>query len=101
MKTDCGFEFFQRCTEPNQLTKKERREFQFTKVKKGLTKWDVLIDSQQYVMCVVGLQSSNHKTDHAVSIAGKWVFDSNFEYALPLTRESLDLCCSMFSEFSY
>jgi hypothetical protein len=59
-----------------------------------LTKWDILQESQKYIMCLVGIQSSDHKTDHAISIAGKWIFDSNFERALPLSKESLDLCCS-------
>jgi hypothetical protein len=94
MKTESGFEFFQRCTEPKLLTKKERKYFQFTKLKKGLSKWDIIKDSQEYMMCLVGLQSSDHKTDHAISICGKWIFDSNFQTALPLNRESLDLCCS-------
>jgi hypothetical protein len=101
MKTDCGFEFFQKCMEPKRLQKKERREFQFAKVKKGLTKWNIFNDSQKYLMCLVGVQSSDHKTDHAVSIAGKWIFDSNFENALPLSKESLDLCCSSDSRKSF
>ena len=94
MKTDSGFDFFQRCTIPKNLTKQERREFQFIKLKKGVSTWDILQDSQNYVVCLVGLQSSDHKTDHAISISGKWIFDSNFEHALPLNRESLNLCCS-------
>jgi hypothetical protein len=52
------------------------------------------MDSQKYLMCLLGLQSDDHKTDHAISIAGNWIFDSNFEYALPLTQDSLDMCCS-------
>ena len=32
--------------------------------------------------------------DHAICVVGKWIFDSNFEMALPLTTESLDLCRS-------
>ena len=34
------------------------------------------------------------KDDHCVTLYGKWLFDSNFDYALPLTKECLDLCCS-------
>jgi hypothetical protein len=94
MKTDCGFEYFQKSMDPKRLEKRERKAFQVIKVKKGLTKWDVINDSQKYTMCLLGLQSSDHKTDHAISIAGKWIFDSNFGNALPLTRESLDMCCS-------
>jgi hypothetical protein len=54
----------------------------------------VLLESQNYLMCLLGVQSDDHKTDHAISIACNWIFDSNFEHALPLTQESLDLCCS-------
>jgi hypothetical protein len=45
-------------------------------------------------MCLVGLQSSDGKTDHAVAVTENWIFDSNLNHALPLTKESLDLCCS-------
>ena len=45
-------------------------------------------------MCLVGLLSNDAKTDHAVAVASNWIFDSNMERALPLSRESLDLCCS-------
>ena len=30
----------------------------------------------------------------AISIVGNWMFDSNYEKSLRLTRESLDLICS-------
>jgi hypothetical protein len=29
-----------------------------------------------------------------VAIFDNWIFDSNFKFALPRTRESFDLCCS-------
>ena len=32
--------------------------------------------------------------DHAISIVGYWLFDSNYDKALYLTQESLDLICS-------
>ena len=31
---------------------------------------------------------------HAITIVGDWIFDATLERALPLTRESLDACCS-------
>ena len=34
------------------------------------------------------------KCDHAVAICGKWLFDSNFDQAMELSKEALDLCCS-------
>jgi hypothetical protein len=83
-KFECGFEFFQNCMDSSKLEKQERRKIQFAKLKSGVSKWNIINDSKQYVMCLVGLYSSDSKTDHAVSIAGDWIFDSNFEYALPL-----------------
>jgi hypothetical protein len=93
-KNEEGFEYFQHCMDSKHLWPQERKKIQFAKVKKGLSKWDIIQDSQNYVMCLIGVQSSDHKTDHAISIVGKWIFDSNFETALPLSKESLDLCCS-------
>jgi hypothetical protein len=95
-KFECGFEFFQNCMDSSKLEKQERIKIQFAKLKSCVSKWNIINDSKQYVMCLmVGLYSSDSKTDHAVSIAGDWIFDSNFEYALPLCKDSLDLCCSL------
>jgi hypothetical protein len=80
--------------DPNSLERSERKAFQFKSLKKGIKKWDIFSDSQEYLMCLVGLLGSDAKTDHAVAITGRWIFDSNFKKALPLTKESLDLCCS-------
>lgn len=99
-KNECGFQYFQKCMQPCNLHRKERRAFQYTKRKNACREWNILTESQNYLMCVMGLQSYDHKTDHAISIAGKWIFDSNFEYALPLTQHSLDMCCSSDSRSS-
>ena len=32
--------------------------------------------------------------NHAISIVGNWIFDSNYEKALVLNRASLDMICS-------
>ena len=34
-----------------------------------------------------------HRTDHCIAVFGKYIFDSNFEVALPLTLESLKYIC--------
>ena len=36
--------------------------------------------------------------NHAISILGCWVFDSNYKKAFCLTQELLDLICSPFIE---
>src|SRR5688500_7996968 len=40
------------------------------------------------------LRASNGKVNHTVTIYNIWIFDGNFDYALPLHQHSLDLCCS-------
>ena len=32
--------------------------------------------------------------NHAISIVGYWIFDSNYEKSLVLNRESLDMICA-------
>jgi hypothetical protein len=93
-KMDNGFAFFQQVMDPSKLEKQERRAFQFMRLKSHPQHWDILEDSKKYLMCLVGLIGDDGKTDHAVAIAGNWIFDSNLEHALPLCKESLDLCCS-------
>ena len=32
--------------------------------------------------------------NHAISVVGSWIFDSNYERALVLNKESLDMVCA-------
>ena len=32
--------------------------------------------------------------NHAISVVGSWIFDSNYERALVLNKESLDMICA-------
>ena len=41
---------------------------------------------------IVVLQGHDGNCEHAISILGNWIFDSNLPEALPLTRNSLDWC---------
>ena len=34
-----------------------------------------------------------HRTDHYIKILGKWIFDSNFEVAFPITQDFLNYTC--------
>ena len=43
-------------------------------------------------MCL--LLDTAHQTDHFINICGKWIFDSNLEFELPLTKTSLNYICS-------
>lgn len=56
--------------------------------------FDPLNDSSGYWLCVIGLRGADGKQDHAIGIAGGWIFDANFKRGLVLSKESLDLCCS-------
>ena len=35
-----------------------------------------------------------HRKYHCITVCGKWIFDSNLESALPLTKGSLNYICS-------
>ena len=43
-------------------------------------------------MCL--LLDMTHRTDYCITFCGKWIFDSNLEFALPLTKYSLNYICS-------
>ena len=34
-----------------------------------------------------------HRTDHFITVGGKWIFDSNFEVAFKLTHDCLNYIC--------
>jgi hypothetical protein len=77
------------------MTTADNREFEVLKLKTSLLKsWDTLSSPKDYIMCVLGIRSDDGKSDHAISIVKDWIFDTNFEKALPLTIDSLNLCSS-------
>ena len=39
------------------------------------------------------LCGSDPNSNHLVAITNDWIFDSNYKYALPSLKESLDKCC--------
>ena len=43
---------------------------------------------------LVKLMNSLGNVNHAISVVGKWLFDSNYEKALVLNRESLEIICA-------
>ena len=67
------------------------KHFNFSKLK--VSTYDIL-DPKENQLVVASLRGSDGKEEHCVTIYDKWVFDSNFNFALPWTREALDLCCS-------
>ena len=43
---------------------------------------------------LVQLMDSLVNVNHAISVVGGWIFDSNYERALVLNKESLDMICA-------
>ena len=43
---------------------------------------------------IVQLMDSLGNVNHAISVVGSWIFDSNYEIALVLNRASLDIICA-------
>ena len=53
----------------------------------------VLTDISEHVT-LVQLMNSLGNMNHAISVVGYWIFDSNYEKALVLNRELLDMICA-------
>ena len=60
---------------------------------KKIYAFDILNDINEYVT-LVQLMESLGNVNHAISIVGYCIFDSNYNKALCLTQESLDIICS-------
>ena len=43
---------------------------------------------------LVQLMDSLGNVNHAISVVGSWIFDSNYERAIVLNRESFDMICA-------
>ena len=43
---------------------------------------------------LVQLMDSLGNVNHAISVVGKWIFDSNYEKSIVLNRASLDMICA-------
>ena len=56
-------------------------------------RWDILNNAPNHLVSVV-LLGSDGKKDHSVAVVGDLLFDSNFEFAVKLCKDTLDLCCS-------
>ena len=54
--------------------------------------FDILADISEHVT-LVQLMDSLGNENHDISILGCWIFDSNYEKALVINIESLDMIC--------
>ena len=55
--------------------------------------YDILTDISKHVT-LVQLIDSLGNVNHAISVVGCWIFDSNYEKSLVLNRELLDTICA-------
>ena len=57
------------------------------------TPYDILRNESTYpTVCL--LLDMRHRTDHCITVCGKWMFDSNLKVALPLKQTCLNYICS-------
>ena len=75
-------------TNPKKRYKKRKRG----EVKEKNDYFDILVnDKGLFTICQ--LCGSDSNSNHSVAITNEWIFDSNYKYALPLSKENLDKCC--------
>ena len=55
--------------------------------------FDVLTEISEFPT-VMSLEAEDGSTQHAITVVGKLIFDSNIQRAIPLTRSNLNYCCS-------
>ena len=55
--------------------------------------YDILKDISQHVT-LFQLMNSLRNVNHAISVVGYWIFDSNYRKSFVLNRESLDMICA-------
>ena len=62
-------------------------------MEKNTTTFDILQNHSNYpTVCL--LLDTAHQTDHCITVCVKWIFDSNLEFALQLTKAWLNYICS-------
>ena len=60
---------------------------------KRMGKYKILEDISSNVTLVQVMDSLGN-VNHAISVVGSWIFDSNYERALVLDKASLDMICA-------
>jgi hypothetical protein len=57
-----------------------------------------LFRNRQDCLIMACIRGADGKEDHCICIYNHWIYDSNFDKALTLSREALDVCCSSVDE---
>ena len=83
----------------NEIMLNNRRNKGEARVHYQLTKYKMIGDYKILEdicanVTLIQLMDSLGNVNHAISVVGNWIFDSNYEKALVLNRESLDLICT-------
>ena len=71
----------------------------YWKKEKALAKYDLIRDSNENPKLIV-LRGCDGGVQHAVSVVGNIIFDSNKQKGLVLSKQSLDRCCNCNGGFS-
>ena len=79
---------------------RQQREKNELKIQYHIQEWntftatyDIFQNHSNYpTVCL--LLDTAHRTDNCITVCGKWIFDSNLEFALPLTSACLNYICS-------
>jgi len=61
---------------------------------KRLRKGDDKSTIKPSMVAVLVLESSDGNRNHAVTVHGGYIYDSNEEIAIPFCKKALDYCCS-------
>ena len=76
----------------NHLRKKGKPRCKLSyKLSKEEDGYDTLLDISMHPK-LIQLKDFIGGIHHCVTVVGKWMFDSNFTFALPLTKDNLDYC---------
>ena len=75
-------------TNPKKRYKKRKRN----EIKEKNGYFDIL-QNDKGLFTICQLCGSDSNSNHSVAITNEWIFDSNYKYALPLSKENLDKCC--------
>ena len=77
----------------NREKKEQKINYRIQEWNTYTTKYDILQNHSNYsTVCL--LLDTAHRTDNCITVCGKWIFDSNLESELPLTKASLNYICS-------
>ena len=75
-------------TNPKKRHKKRKRG----EIKDKNDYFDILVNGKG-LFAICELSGSDSNSNHSVAITNEWIFDSNYKYALPLSKENLDKYC--------